>query len=315
MPTGTSTARNYKLLGTKRVAQLLVPFAGNESERHSAGGSAEWFVSVSQPLSRAPAIPVLEIVVWQAGHELGRWPLHNMAYGSLVSGLVHNPAGPFAIPHAKGFFYDDYAEVGGRVAAAEELLTELIPPYNALLFRLRHTERAAGLSVGQVTKWLKQAEAILEATKGEALRQLISAAGPPRFATHSSYLAELLPAVRVGTQLLKSFLALSPPPVGPPDGDERATAGANWSRWDWKELRPITHDGFSDLAMKMYEYLPEVEMKISEAPDDFFGESSAPSWEAIPLPKAVERPSTGAVRSQLLAIRQQVDDLLANMER
>lgn len=236
-----------------------------------------------------------------------------MAYGSLVSGLVHKPEGPFAIPHAKGFYYDDYAEVGSRLAAAEQVLAELIPPYNALLYRMCYTERAAGLSVSQVKNWLKQAEDTLNATKGEALRQLISAVGPPRFATHSSYLLELLPAVQLATQLLKAFLMLSPAPVDSPEGDERATVGAEESRWDWKELSLSRREYSSDLALKKYEYLPEVEIDIPEAPSGFSLGKSEIRLSAAQLPKAIERPSIGAVRNQLLQIRQQVDDLLASM--
>lgn len=314
MPTGSTKSRHSKLIGTKQAAEVLLLFAARESESHISGTRAEWYMTATQLLSRQAAVPALELLVWQAGHELGRWPLHAMAYGSLVSGLAQQPEGPFAIPHAKGFFYDDYAEVGSRLAAAEQVLAELIPPYNALLYRMCRTERAAGLSVSKVKSWLKQAEDTLNATKGEVLRQLISAVGPPRFATHSSYLLELLPAVQLGTELLKAFLMLSPAPVGPPEGDERATVGAEESRWDWKELSLSRREYSADLAMKKYEYLPEVEVGIAEAPGDFSAEQPRIRLGEILLPKAVEHPSIGAVRNQLLEIRQRVDDLLASMD-
>jgi hypothetical protein len=141
MPTSSSESRNYKLLGTKRIAEMLSPYVDS---------GAEWYMTATQLVSRESTVSALELVAWYAGVELGRWPLHAMTYGSLVSGLVQESEGPFAIPHAKEFVYDEYAEVSSRLAAAWEVLAELIPPYNALLHRMVCTERTAGLSPSQV---------------------------------------------------------------------------------------------------------------------------------------------------------------------
>jgi len=303
MPTGSSKSRSYKLMGTKRVSEILLPFAGS---------GAEWYMTATQPVSRESAVSALEIVAWKAGHELGRWPLHAMAYGSLVCSLVQQPQGPFAIPHAKGFCYDEYAEVGSRLEAAWQVLAELIPPYNALLHRMGCTERTAGLSVSQVSKWLKQAEHTLVATNGQLLRQLMNEVGSPRYATHSSYLLDLLPAVQQGTQLLKEFLATSPPPTSPPGARELATVGAEHSRWDWADLKFGNRGLSSDFVRKMYEYLPEVE--IVEAPFHFPDEESEMRLGTSQSPKVIKYPSESTVRTQLLEIRQRVDDLLASLE-
>jgi hypothetical protein len=290
-------------MGTKRVAEVLLPFAGS---------GAEWYMTATQPVSGESVVSALEVVAWQAGHELGRWPLHAMAYGSLVCGLVQQPEGPFAIPHAKGFVYDDYAEVSSRLAAAWEVLSELIPPYNALLHRMARTERTAGLSISQVSSWLNQAEYTLSATKGQVLRQLMNEVGSPRYATHSSYLPELLPAVQQGNQLLKEFLANSPPPTSPPGPRERATVGAEHSRWDWADLKFGKRGLSADFAMKMYEYLPEVE--IRESFYDFSEEEPEMRLGINQSPEVMEHPSESAVRTQLLEIRQRIDDLLASLE-
>lgn len=156
------------------------------------------------PVPRGAAVPTLAVVAWQDEHELSRWPLHAMAYGSLVSQLVNEPAGPFAIPHASGFTYDEYAEVGSRLTEARRILLELIPPYNALLHRMSRTERMAGLSANKARNWLTQAEQTLAATKGRELRQLIREVGPPHYATHFSCLPESRPAVQRGTRRLNT---------------------------------------------------------------------------------------------------------------
>ncbi|GAB3637829.1 hypothetical protein GCM10027422_34190 [Hymenobacter arcticus] len=303
MPTGSSKSRNYKLLGTKRVAEILLPFTGS---------GAEWYMTATQLLSRESAVPALEIVVWEAGHELGRWPLHAMAYGSLVSGLVQQPEGPFAIPHAKGFVYDEYAQVSSRLATAGQVLAELIPPYNALLYRMARTERTAGLSVSQVRSWLKQAEHTLITTKGQVLQQLMSEVGPPRYASHSSCLPDLLPTVQQGTQLLKEFLTNSLPPTSPPGARERTTVGAEESRWDWAQLSFRRRGMSSELAMKMYEYLPEIE--IVYGPYKFPDEEPEIEPDAIQPLKAIEQSLESAIRTQLLDIRQRVDNLLAILD-
>lgn len=317
MPTGSTKARNSKLIGTKRAAEVLLPFAARESESHLAGTRAEWYMTATQPISGKSVVPALELVAWQAGHELGRWPLHAMAYGSLVSGLAQQPEGPFAIPHAKGFCYDEYDQVSSRVAAAEQVFAELVPPYNALLYRMCRTERTAGLSVSEVENWLKQAEHILHVTKGLALRQFLDEVGPPRYATHSSYLSDLLPAVQQGTQLLKEFLTASLPPASPPNGRERATAGKTESRWDWVQLnnRKRWLPYYSDFTTKMFEYLPEVEIgEYGEGLSDFEDKEPEIRLGANQFPAHIQPSSTSAVRSQLLEIRQRVDDLLASLE-
>jgi hypothetical protein len=300
MSPDSSKSRNYKLLGTKRVAEVLLPFTGS---------GAEWYMTATQILSCESAFPALEIVVWEAGHELGRWPLHAMAYGSLVSGLVQQPEGPFAIPHAKDFVYDEYDQVSSRLAAAGQVLAELIPPYNALLHRMARIERTAGLSVSQVRSWLKQAEHTLITTKGKALQQLMREVGPPRYASHSSYLSDLLPAVQQGTQLLKEFLTNSLPPTSPPGARERATVGAEESRWDWAQL---TWRGHGGLTTDMFAYLPEIE--VVESPFYYPDEESEATQDATQVPKAIEYPSENTVRAQLLEIRQRVDNLLAILD-
>jgi hypothetical protein len=303
MPTDSSKSRNCKLLGTKGVAELLLPFSSS---------GAEWYMTATQLSSHESAVPALEIVVWEAGQELGRWPLHAMAYGSLVSGLVQQPEGPFAIPHAKGFVYDEYAEVDSRLAAAGQVLAELIPPYNALLHRMSRTARTAGLSVSQVSNWLKQAEHTLNTTKGQVLCQLMTEVGPPRYATHSSYLPELLPAVQQGTKLLKDFLIDSLPPTTSPGAREQATVGVEESKWDWAELNFRKGGLSADFSRLMYDYLPET--KFLEAPFAFPDDEPAINPGGTQSPKILERASESAVRTHLLEIRQRVDDLLASLD-
>jgi hypothetical protein len=303
MPTDSSKSRNYKLLGTKRVAEILLPFAGS---------GAEWYMTATQLLSRKSAIPALEIVAWEAGQELGRWPLHAMAYGSLVSGLVQQPEGPFVIPHAKGFFYDEYAEVNKRLAEARQVLAGLIPPYDALVYRMSLTERTAGLPAAQVRNWLRQAERTLTATKGLVLRQLIGEVGPPRYATHSSYLPELLPTVLRATQQLKEFLITYLPPISQPRSGELATVGAEESKWDWAQLTWRGGGFFSGLYMDMFAYLPEI--KIVEAPSSYPSEEPEATQYAMQVPKAIDQSSESTVRAQLLEIRQRVDSLLASLD-
>lgn len=295
--------RNYKLLGTKRVAEILLPFAGS---------GAEWYMTATQPLRRESVVSALELVAWKAGQELGRWPLHAMAYGSLVSGLVQQPEGPFAIPHAEGFFYDEYAEVNKRLSEARKVLAELIPPYDALVYRMSLTERTAGLSAAQVRTWLRQAEHTLTATKGLVLRQLIDGVGPPRYSTHSSFLPELLPTVLRATQQLKEFLTDSLPPTSPPRSGELATAGAEESKWDWARITWRGGGFFSGLYMEMFAYLPEI--KIVEGPFSYPDEELEATQDTIDVPKAIDQSSESTVRSQLLEIRQRVDDLLAQLD-
>lgn len=303
MPTGSSKSRIYSLLGTKRVAELLVPFAGS---------GAEWYMTAVRPLSRESAVPAVELVAWQAGRELGRWPLHAMTYGNLVSSLVQQPEGPFAIPHAEGFFYDEYAEVGSRLAEARQVLAELIPPYDALVYRMSRTERTAGLPAAQVRSWLQQAEHTLTATKGPVLQRLIREVGPRRYATHSSYLPELLPTVRRATQLLKEFLTASLPPTSQPRSGELATVGAEENEWDdWTQLTFRGHKFLEGFTIQMLKYLPEIE--VVECPFSCPDEEPEIIQDATQVPKAIKQPSENPVRTQLLEIRQRINDLLNSL--
>lgn len=299
MPTKSKKTRIYPLLSTKRAADLLLPYANTE---------AEWYLTVAQLVSRESDVLIVELVVWQMGRELGRWPLHAMAYGSLVSHLAHQPEGPFAIPHAQDYSYDEYVEVGNRVMKAKQALAELAPPYNALLHRLSQTARAAGLPAAQASNWLQQAEQTLYATKGLVLKRLIREVGPPRYATHSSFLPELLTVVLRGTHLLKEFLTHSPPPTSQPGSREPTTVGAETSKWDWAQLPFLTTE--------MYDYLPEVELEVVEYPIRLASSRQKPALTpvATPLLADLEQPSENGVCAQLLEIRQRVDDLLASLD-
>jgi len=277
-----------------------------------AGSGAEWYMTAECLVPRGAAVPVLGLVAWQAGHELGRWPLHAMAYGSLVSQLVDEPAGPFAIPHASGFTYDEYAEVSNRLTEARRVLAELIPPYNALLHRMSRTERTAGLSANQARNWLTQAEQTLAATKGRELRQLIREVGPPRYATHSGCLPGALPAVQRGTQRLKEFLATSLPPASLAGAGELTTLGTEESKWDWVELTLYGRGTSFEQDRQKYEYLPEIE--IIEAPFSFVEAEPETRQHVPPLPTLSQLPAESPVRTQLLEIRQQIDNLLASLD-
>ena len=303
MPGGSGQFRAYKLLGTKRIAEALLPLAGS---------GAEWFMTAECLVPRSAAVPVLRLVAWQAEHEIGSWPLHAMAYGSLVSQLVEEPAGPFVIPHARGFTYDEYAEVSIRLTEARRVLAELIPPYNALLHRMSRIERTAGLSANQARDWLTRAEQTLAATKGRELRQLIREVGPPRYATHSGCLPGALPAVQRGTQRLKEFLATSLPPASPAGAGELATPGMEESKWDWVELTLYGRGTSFGQDRQKYEYLPEIE--IREDPFSFAEAEPETRQHTAPLPIRNQLPAESPLRTQLLEIRQQLDNLLASLD-
>ena len=303
---GRPSHRSNNLLGTKRLTEALKSLAGTH---------AEWFMTAEYPLPRGSGSPALALVAWQDGHELDPWPLHAMTYGSLVSQLVSKPSGPFAIPHAEGFVYDEYAELDNRLAEARQGLAELIPPFNALQLRMSRTEHTAGLSANQVRDWLSQAEKALAVSKGRELWQLIREVGPPRFAMHSILLSELLPEVQRGTSLLINFLADSLPPSTPAAAGEAATQAVRESKWDWNELKP--HRGWSlgdlswsDLAQKKFDYLPEYE--IVESPSGYRVEEKVPNPGISSSTTQIPLPPEKSVRSQLLKIRKSIDNLLAD---
>ena len=303
MSGGSGQSRTYKLLGIRRIAEALRPLADS---------GAEWFMSAECLVPRSAAVPVLRLVAWQAGHKLGSWPIHAMAYGSLVSQLVDEAAGPFVIPHARGFTYDEYAEVSTRLTEAKRVLAELIPPYNALLHRMSRTERTAGLSANQSRDWLTRAEQTLAATRGRELRQLIREVGPPRYAMHSGCLSGALPAVQRSTQRLKEFLATSLPPASPAEAGELATPGAEESKWDWVELALYGRGTSFGQDQQKYAYLPEIE--IREAPFSFAEAEAETRLHTAPLPTRNQLPAESLVRTQLLEIRQQIDNLLASLD-
>ncbi len=299
MARDSAKARPATLVGTTRLRELLRPYASS---------GAEWFITAACSLLPASEVPALTVIVWLNGQELARWPLHAMAYGSLVSQLIKQPAGPFAIPHARDFAYDEYAEFEARLTEARRVLADLIPPYNALLYRLSYTTRAAGLSAKQVASWVSQAEQALAATQGVALRQLLRAVGPPRFATHSSQLNALLPSVEQGRRQVIAFLAHVLPPTSPAEPGEPTTPGAEYSQWDWVELQLDKRGVSAELAWEKFRYLPEVEARVAPFGSAAAG-AGAPS-ESVAGPPAAENP----VREQLLKIRRQVDTLLAILD-
>jgi len=278
----------------QRAAEAVATFTGSE---------AQWWMSPAveiggQSLHKQP--PRAELVLWQRGQELGRWLLHPLTYGSLVSRLEKNPRGDFAIPHAGGYHYDDYGLVRKLKQQGQKLLDALAPEVNALLQRMYELDDTAGVEMRLAEDWWAQAEQAIQTAQFHELRGLQVNVGHPTYLQHSSQLAEALPQAHVGLAQLQNFVANCPSPkVATGELPENGGTAGDGSRYQFRHLMSANVNSSGPFFTSKFGRMDHAGEGFGD--DDTVENQGASAQQAT-------------LWEQLLEIRQRIDEVLSQLD-
>lgn len=222
-----------KPLSIKRAADTVQQFA-------ASGG--EWWIAPASLVEgkeayQRPRTTDL-VVTGPDGRELGRWPLMPITYGSLVSRHAKNPAGEFALPHARGYRYDDFEQIAELKWRAKDLIEAMASSLNAIKERIYFVDDTAGIDLAAAEVWWSQAEEVIEKSCFSRLRVLFTLVGPPGFWQHSSQLVEVLPQAQEGYRRLRDFLTTMPPPTPDNQSGIKSTPG-DGSRYQMRNFASL----------------------------------------------------------------------------
>jgi hypothetical protein len=282
-----------------------------------------WYLSPRSEIGAPPSqLLKAELVIEQNNQEIGRWEVKPRTYGSIVLRHLQAQEELYAIPHAKGFQYENYEQLKALEKQEWMLLLSLKSDLNKLMWARYTLDDTAGIDLQRAIGWWERAEQVEAAIPLVAFWKARPSIGSPFFRGHSDHLAELLAPLQVGYEGLKTFMAEYPPPtVIESIATEEQTDGKGQR---YKERHWYTNGEYGDGPIFYNYYCPYNELEpipgtefglrvkkqfYPNAPvDDYATADGFNDIEEYPIAQEVP------VREQLLQIRQLIDNLLGQFD-
>lgn len=290
-----------------------------------ANTDAYWYLSPRSEIDASPKQPIsAELIIERSNQEVGRWPLNPRTYGSLVLRQLQAKEELYAVPHIKGYSYENYEQLVALKEQEWRLLMDLQHKLNKMLWARYTLDDTAGIDLQQAITWWERAEQIEAGISLDKIWQARGGIGSPLFKGHSDFLAELLAPLQAGYDALEAFMAECPPPVA--TGQSIAEAQTDGKGRRYSERHWYTSGEYGDGGPIFYNYYcPYNELErvlvdgrmVMRAKEQRY--PNAPVEECAPFDDVEQEeellPTHDVpVREQLLHIRQLIDNLLSQLD-
>jgi hypothetical protein len=154
----------------------------------------------------------VDLIVATDGREIGRWRVHQAAYGKLLNLLQQQRLGPYAIPHAADMQYEGFVRLPGIKVHFDQQVERLL----GLIVRLFKGQYALddtpGIRYAEALAWWQAAETLYQSMPLGRWRHMQWSSGPPSYGYHCAQLTDELPQLQAANDALDSFLLSHPVP-------------------------------------------------------------------------------------------------------